>query len=53
MERSIREREFAELLAEAQACFSSFLTDTFTADSFRRNPGRAHKLLLMFRDNMR
>jgi len=63
MERSIREREFpdwtmafqnvAELPAEALAGFSSFLTDTFTADSFRRNPGRAHKLLLMFRDNMR
>lgn len=61
--KAIEKREFAdwsmgfqnvdELPAEARAGFSEFLKDKFTAEVFRKEPGRAHRMLLMFRSNMR
>jgi len=62
-ETPIQQREFSKwsmafrnvdrLPPEALAGFSLFLNDEFTADVFRQDPGRAHKLLLMFRENVR
>ena len=63
LERNIEEREFSnwtmafqnvdKLPPEALSGFSSFLADAFTSKAFTENPSRAHKLLLMFRENMR
>ena len=63
LERPITEREFSNfsmgfqnvdsLSPEELAGFSNFLPEGFTADAFRENPGRAHKLLRMFKANMR
>jgi hypothetical protein len=63
LERPITEREFSnfsmgfqnvdQLPPEAPPGFSNFLAEGFTSVAFRENPGRAHKLLLMFRTNMR
>jgi len=41
-----------QLPVEAASGFSAFLTDVFKAEVYRQDPGRAHKLLLMFRENM-
>jgi len=63
LEKQISEREFSKwsmgfqnvdiLPADVLSGFSSFLGDGFTGESMRQNPGRAHKLLLMFKENMR
>ena len=63
LERPITKREFSNFYMgfqnvdamppDAVEGVSNFLADGFTADSFRENPGRAHKLLRMFAMNMR
>ena len=63
LERPITQREFSNfymgfqnvdrLPPDALPGFSSFLDEGFKADAFRENPGRAHKLLLMFKTNTR
>jgi FAD-dependent sensor of blue light len=63
LERPITKREFSNfsmgfqnvdsMPPNAMEDVSNFLADGLTADSFRENPGRAHKLLRMFAMNMR
>ena len=40
-------------LTETLAGFSPFLYDRLTSDAYRRNPQKAYKMLLMFRDRFR
>jgi len=63
LERPIIKREFSNfsmgfqnvdaLPPDATEDVGNFLAEGLTADSFRENPGRAHKLLRMFAMNMR
>jgi len=63
LERPITQREFSNfymgfqnvdaLPPDAPSGINNVLGEEFTADAFRENPGRAHKLLLMFKTNMR
>jgi Sensors of blue-light using FAD len=63
LREEIAERRFPEwsmslkridrLQIPASASLSSFIDDSFTAESFQKNPTTAVKLLLSFRDSMR